>query len=346
MRKSAVPAPDESSSRPLTFAERLARRERHEAIARGDAVLVGSRAGVVEWADEAWTRLTGFPLDETVDKPITHFLDHARLERELVEFVAHHFREGRPCTVALPFDTFDGRRIDVTLEVERWRDEASDSSRFIAVVREATPPSPSEPPPASTSDPAREAGRESGRAPHPEVPHGESTRTAGPAARLEPIVAEAASAGRPGHGAVRAFDVHVAPATHLRATPARPIRPILDALLEATHAALDDDPAWVSVVAGPLEAGRSHHSLVHPIPNRAVASRTRPGCYVEVHDTAPHLEGSALERIRSRKPGASPRERALSRAANLAEAAGLALHLDSTPGCGTQALLALDRADV
>lgn len=328
MRESTAAPTCESP--PVSFAERLARRERSEAIARGDAVLVGTRAGVVEWADVAWTRLTGFPLDETLDKPISHFLDHAGLERELVEFVAHHFLEGRPCTVALPFDTFDGRRIDVTLEVERWRDPASDSSRFIAVIREN--------PQASAPCPEVGAVQEA------EYDDPTPRQDPGPAARLGPIVAEAA-AGRRRDPRLRAFDVHVAPDGDLRVASAATIRPILDALLEASLAALDVGQAWISVVAGPLEAGRSHHSLVHPIPNRAVAARGRAGCYVEVHDTAPHLRAAVLDRVRASDPGPEPREQALSRAVALAAAAGLALHLDSTPGCGTQALLALDRAD-
>lgn len=318
-------------SRPTTSAERFARRERNDAIARGDAVLVGTAAGVVEWADSAWTRLTGFPLDETLGKPISHFLDHAGLEPELVEFVAQHFREGRPCTVALPFDTFDGRRIDVTLEVERQRDPESASSCFIAVVREQAQ--------GIASRPERRPARETGAADAP------SKRRRGPAALLGPIVAEAAAAGRPRRANLRAFDVHVDPARGLRAGPPRPIRSILDVLLEASRAALDAGPAWVSVVAGPLEAGRSHHSLVHPIPNRLVAARHHPGCYVEIHDTAPHLPDEALGRVRTNEPGPSTREQALARAIDLAEKAGLPLFLDSTPGCGTQALLVLERAD-
>ncbi|MCR9093894.1 MAG: hypothetical protein NXI30_06745 [bacterium] len=321
--------PRDAAPRRPAFAERLARRERRDEIARGDAVLVGTLAGVVEWTDEAWTRLTGFPLDETVDKPITHFLDHAGLERELVEFVAHHFLEGRPCTVALPFDTFDGRRIDVTLEVERWCDEGTDSSRFIAVAREVV---------ADVGAPTKSTAARA-----PVADRGVPPRPAGTSAPLGPIVARAADAGRPSRGTARAFDVHLSPARHLSVTPAEPIRPILDALLDATRHALAAGPAWVSVVAGPLEAGRSHHSLVHPIPNRRVAARAEAGAYVEVHDTGHPLDSDALERIRRGEPGDAPRERALARAALLAADAGLDLHLESTPGCGTQALLVLER---
>ncbi|MEM9177982.1 MAG: PAS domain-containing protein [Myxococcota bacterium] len=326
MRDSTTPRAAVTRSPSKTLSERLARSARREAIERGDAVLVGTLDGVVEWADDAWVRLTGFPLEETVDKPIGHFLDRAGLERELVEFVAHHFLEGRPCTVALPFDTFDGRHVDVTLEVERWRDPERDATRFIAVAREV--------------ERRDEAPATSASIDRPMPP----LRPAGAAALLEPIVLTAADAGRPARHAVRAFDVHLAPASGLRVAPAEPIAPILEALLEAARAALDSGPTFVSVVAGPLEAGRSHHSLVHAIPNRAVASRRIPGCYAEVHDTGPHLTTAALARLRSGEPGVTPRERALARALAQAHEAGLALHLDSTPGCGTQALLVLDRA--
>ena len=78
------------------------------------AVVLGNLAGVVEWADDAWTRLTGFPLDQTIQKPITHFLERAGIEVELVDFVGQHFLEGRPCTLEFPFETFDGRSIDWT----------------------------------------------------------------------------------------------------------------------------------------------------------------------------------------------------------------------------------------
>ena len=327
MREPISSMPPASSSHPASAAERFARRARGDAIGRGEAVLVGTVDGVVEWTDGAWTRLTGFPLDETLEKPITHFLDRAGLERELVEFVAHNFLEGRSCTVALPFDTFDGRHIDVRLEVDRWRDGEDDTTRFIAVARDVT----------GEVDGTNAAER--GEALEPP-----SRRTRGAAALLEPIVLAAADEGRPDRSTVRAFDVHLAPTTGLFATPTEPIPGILGALLQASRAATDAGPIFISIVAGALEAGRSHHSLVHPIPNRGVAARTRDGCYVEVHYTAPHLDAQALAALRAGAPGSSARERAIARALSLAEDAGLDLDLDSTPGCGTQALLVLDRA--
>ena len=116
-------------------AAEIARRIRPEAIARGEAVLVGDRSGLVEWAGEAWTRLTGFPLAETLDKPISHFLDQAEFESEMIDLVAHHFIEGRTCRLALPFRSFDGRQLIVHLEVAPLPDACGEVERFVCLVQ-------------------------------------------------------------------------------------------------------------------------------------------------------------------------------------------------------------------
>ena len=313
-----------------TDAERIARAERAEALTRGDAVLVGTVAGVVEWTDGAWTQLTGFPLVETVQKPITHFLERAGLERELVEFVAHHFLEGRDCTVALPFDTFDGRHVQVTLEVEPWRDARGEITRFVAVARETEH--------AQTRSGAHdEVQCDSGDGRSP-------LRNDAPCERIAPLsqlVEDAGAHARERLGSVRGLDVHLdsdGPVVTPSVAPE-----ILAALVESATASLREQPAWLSVVGGALCAGRSHHSLVHPVANRAVIASAHPSRYVEIHDTGPNLDREALARLRSRRdaPAATTRERALLGALQLADEAGVELLIDSTPGCGTQALLVL-----
>ena len=51
-------------------------------LARGaddnaNAIVVGNRAGVIEWANDAWTRVTGYALDESISKPVLSFLRNA-----------------------------------------------------------------------------------------------------------------------------------------------------------------------------------------------------------------------------------------------------------------------------
>ena len=320
-------------ARPATTdAERIARAERAEALTRGDAVLVGTVAGVVEWTDGAWTRLTGFPLVETVQKPITHFLERAGLERELVEFVAHHFLEGRDCTVALPFDTFDGRHVQVTLEVEPWRDVHGEITRFVAVAREAE----------HIQTPSGKRDRDEVQCDSDD--RRSSLRNVTPRERIAPLsqlVENAVAHARERLGSVRGLDVHLdsdGPVVTPSVAPE-----ILAALVESATASLREQPDWLSIVGGALCAGRSHHSLVHPVANRAVIANAHPTRYVEIHDTGPNLGRETLARLRWRHdaPATTTRERALLGALRLADEAGIELLLDSTPGCGTQALLVL-----
>ena len=49
---------------------------RSEPLAR----VVGNLAGVVEWANEAFERLSGIPLCETLGKPVSRFLERAGID--------------------------------------------------------------------------------------------------------------------------------------------------------------------------------------------------------------------------------------------------------------------------
>lgn len=99
------------------------------------AMIIGDRTGIVAWANAAWSRITGIPLAETIHKPITHFLEVAEIELELVDFVGQHFLEGRSCLVEFPFETFDHRKIQVHLEVQPIRKAPGELDGFMAVAR-------------------------------------------------------------------------------------------------------------------------------------------------------------------------------------------------------------------
>lgn len=99
------------------------------------AMIIGDRAGIVAWANAAWSRITGIPLAETIHKPITHFLEVAEIELELVDFVGQHFLEGRSCIIEFPFKTFDQREIQVHLEVQPIRKAPGELDGFVAVAR-------------------------------------------------------------------------------------------------------------------------------------------------------------------------------------------------------------------
>ncbi len=323
-----------------TTAARLARIHRATALDVGHAVLVGNLAGVVEWTHEAWSQLTGFPLEETLDKPITHFLDRAGLEVELVDFVAQQFLAGRASTVEMPFETFDGRSIHVRLEVEPLRDENAEIERFIAVARQIDAPEEREPAGAASSSAHAQGEPETRR----------RKKTASSAAspiRVGDVVARALAAHVERARNARldvAFEALLEPALPRVRANARDLEHLLDQLVAAALSEADRQPVFVTVLAGSLRPGRSHLSKAHPIPLRSVARDSEPGIYLEVHDTGPHLDAEALRRIRRTETPRTPRESALIGAALEAQELGLAFHLDSTPGCGTQALVRLPPA--
>ena len=52
----------------------VARKLTRSAAGNTNAIVVGNRAGVIEWANDAWTRVTGYALDESISKPVHSFL--------------------------------------------------------------------------------------------------------------------------------------------------------------------------------------------------------------------------------------------------------------------------------
>jgi PAS domain S-box-containing protein len=100
------------------------------------AIVVGNRAGIIEWANDAWTRVTGYALDESVSKPVQAFLERADVGSDVVEFVAGCFRRGTTCEVELPFRTPSGRQLWIQLRVEPLVDESGDVSDFIATAKD------------------------------------------------------------------------------------------------------------------------------------------------------------------------------------------------------------------
>jgi hypothetical protein len=165
--------------------------------------------------------------------------------------------------------------------------------------------------------------------------------TEGPRCDLRAAIEEALRALPEDQRSAGRFDLGIARDLPPVVAPRHVLDAILRLLLLATTIDESDLPSFVSVLAGALIRRRSHHSEVHPIPARATARLESAHAFVEIHDTGAPLSMDALARIRSGDPGHAPRECALARAAETARRIGGMLHLDSTPGCGNQSLLAL-----
>jgi PAS domain S-box-containing protein len=306
----------------------------HAAILNDRAIVVGNRAGIVEWANPAWSRMTGFPLSETIYKPITDFLEQAAVELELVDFVAQNFLDGRPSTIEFPFETFDDRSIWVHLEVQPIRGAEGDVSEFVATatdVSERHRQDISGPEPKRRSD----RGADPRRPAHPIALVNETRLSL--SAETEIVCEQTLGIA----GARTYFDIVLD--RHLPSISSNHLllREIVRLLLEAAILEVDEVWGFVTVMTGRTESSRSHASAVHPIPVRAPQLAEGPMAYLEVHDTAPTLADEALDAIREGAHSNDPRVNALARAAAMATAISASLLVDSTPGCGTQALLLL-----
>lgn len=308
---------------------------RREPLARA----VGNLAGVVEWANEAFARLTGIPLAETVNKPVTRFLERAGIELEVVDFVAQHFFEGRTCRLEFPYERPDGRRLDVLLEVDALRDASGEIDRFVAVARERV-------------DAIAVAGGrfEAARVPD-RIPGAQRGAGLDLSREVERLVLEATARARTTTDEIPlpAFDLELDPALDPIAGKRAALEGLVQALLDAALRSLADaDDAWgaLSVSTGRTQAHRRFVSKVHAIAAGPAAWGGERRTFLEVHDTGRPLSAEALDRIRQRAPGPDPRERLLAHA--LAAAADLraTVVLDGTPGCGNQVLVVFPAASL
>ncbi len=116
----------------------IARKIAARASGADEAIVVGNRAGVIEWANAAWTKVTGYPVDRAISKPIGWLLEEADIDASVVDFVQRHFLSGRRCEIEFAVTTPDGRPIWVHLDVEPFKDALGEISDFVAVATDIT----------------------------------------------------------------------------------------------------------------------------------------------------------------------------------------------------------------
>ena len=298
------------------------------------AVVVGNRAGIVEWANPAWTRMTGFPLSETIAKPITDFLEQAAVELELVDFVAQNFLDGRLSTIEFPFETFDDRSIWVHLEVQPIRGADGHVLEFVATAADISERHRSEV--ENGAPPTR-----SDRAPVSKRPATSVTAIGETRVSLSAEAELASERSLRIAGDHTFFDIALDQDLPSILSNRLLLGEILRLLLDAATLEVDETWGFVTVMTGVTRTGRSHSSAVHPIPVRARQLADGQMVYLEVHDTAPTLADDALDAILEGTISRDSRANSLAKASVMAAAIGGSLFVDSTPGCGTQALLLL-----
>ena len=301
------------------------------------AVIVGDRAGVVEWANAAWSEITGFPASETIQKPITHFLAIAEIELELVDFVGQHFREGRTCVVKFPFETFDHRQIQVHLEVRPIHSERGEVGAFLAVARVENERAA----PIEIIEQAPRPGIAAGvgsDSPRLQATAAPSRQRAVPRASLSEAVGRACEAARSQANEKAHFDIGLAADLPEIDCESDDIVRLTRALIDGALTNLTDPWGYLTIVTGRANRNRSHVSQTYPIDAHVPVLARGAHLFLEVHDTGPALDAAALARIRNGTPGDSSRERACADALEICDSIGGSAHLDSRAGCGNQVL--------
>jgi PAS domain S-box-containing protein len=302
------------------------------------AVIVGNRAGVVEWANDAWSQITGFPLAETLHKPISHFLEVAGIELELVDFVGQHYLEGRTCTIEFPFETFDEREIQVHLEVQPIRNKAGELDVFVATARVIPERGPQDLYAAhaahAPATPGSQALEQRSANPRPRC-----TGEGHASVSLSECVRRACNSARSRASDRAHFDLSLPANLPNIELHADRLTELADSLIEAALQSVEESSGCVTVMTGLTTAKRGHVSEAYPIVARPAELAVGPHLFLEVHDTGLPLPPDTLARAREHRPGSSPREAALSRASEFSNALGAALHIDSTWGCGNQSLV-------
>lgn len=102
------------------------------------AIVVGNRAGVVEWANDAWTRVAGYSLQESIDKPVSGFLEDIDIDPGVIDFVAGCFQRGRVCELEIPLSPPNRDVLWIQLRVEPLFDARGELSDFIASATDVT----------------------------------------------------------------------------------------------------------------------------------------------------------------------------------------------------------------
>lgn len=317
------------------------------AVVSDRAVLVGNRAGLVAWANASWTRITGFPLEATLHKPIAHFLGEADIEIGLVDFVGQRFLEGRPCTIEFPFETFDERSIWVHLEVQPICNAVGEIVEFVAIATDETERRAKDL--AAEAQRRRRSDRAESAAGEPTHPlHREDAEPCperGDRLVLEEAIERVCARFIQGARATTSFDLALDPTG--RTTDCNPLLlgELIAQLVESAMEGVGEEWGTVTVISGRTERGRGHLSQAYPIPFRSPELGRAAWHFVEVHDSGQPLEQGDLRVATRGAAGRDPRARRLAVASELARLLGGSLHLGSIPGCGTQALLLLPIMD-
>ena len=114
--------------------------ERLSLVARRthNAVVMRDVEGRITWVNDAFTRQTGYTLDEVEGRPAADFLDSRHTPTETLDRVAQAEREGRADRLEMPSVSKDGREYWLDVELLPIHDDQGQLTGFMSVEADIT----------------------------------------------------------------------------------------------------------------------------------------------------------------------------------------------------------------
>jgi PAS domain S-box-containing protein len=125
-------------TRDLLRAEKESRRLALIASHTNNGVILTDREGRVEWVNRAFTRSTGYALEEIKGRKPGSFLQGPDTDQAAVGRMREGIRSGEGFNVEVLNYAKDGRRLWVVVEVQPMRDEDGAVSSFMGIVTDVT----------------------------------------------------------------------------------------------------------------------------------------------------------------------------------------------------------------
>lgn len=122
----------------LTESEERARKLAMVAARTDNAVIITDRDARIEWVNDAFTRITGYVLEEVAGRTPGSVLQGPDTDPQAVERIRGKLRLGQAFQEELVNYGKDGRHYWVSIEVQPIVDEAGEVQQFMAVERDVT----------------------------------------------------------------------------------------------------------------------------------------------------------------------------------------------------------------
>lgn len=124
----------------VALADEVQRAERLALVARraNDSVIFTTPEGLIEWVNEAFTRITGHKFDDVIGRTPSEVLNSHSTSPEAMEALQRAQAEGRPCVLEIENVTRDGRPIWMEVSMTPVMKPDGTPDVFIAVERDIT----------------------------------------------------------------------------------------------------------------------------------------------------------------------------------------------------------------